>query len=99
MNRIVGAVVGIFLAGIGTVVFADGRYAKKQDFDDHRQAQLQLELHASDDKTLFATKAELQLVANQSGQMAATLASIQAQLAAVQTDLTWMKTELMNRKR
>lgn len=51
-----GVIVGIFLAGIATVLWGDIRYVRRTDFDQHAETQRQLEAHILEDSRGYATK-------------------------------------------
>ena len=100
LNRLGGATVGIFAAGVLTLAWGDARYAKRAELDKHEAQAAKLQEHIEADRASFATKGEVAAHQSQPAHAGsgAALASIQAQLAAIQADLVWMRSELMQRK-
>lgn len=101
MNRAAGVAVGLFVAGALTLAWGDSRYARKAEFEEHRAAQAKLEAHDADDHATYALKSDLQAHIQTGGHQSTgiALSAIQAQLAAIQTDLAWMKAEILSKKK
>lgn len=59
LKVLAGVIVGIFLAGIGTVLWGDARYTRRSDFDFHVEQQKRLEKHIESDYETFASKEQL----------------------------------------